>query len=1424
MKKKLRWLLCGLAWISQVKAQTAVPAGAGSYASFPPAAQATGGTGNFINDQPIYVADNKKNLPIPTNDWWTDLIVNGKNAGSLWAYPLVLDPDPHGLKLFFPTKLISQGTGMNMDYGGGITFGADGYEPNTAVAKEWTDWGLVISMPDSTGKKNMEVTSAHGVPFTWIETKGIDPRFTFDKSASYLTADGSPVQFPTNRSFVISTDGRYFGVHLDGQHMAEIQGQQFVQIDLGSQQHISRLVLNWENAFASGYSIQVSDDKINWRTIYTTFQGDGATDDFNVNGSGRYVKLALAEKGTIFGFSLFEMKVFNGETLVSQGKPVEVSSTQAPWAKEGVNDGDPNTRWASDMNQKEQLVLNTGLVDAFLALSALSGPSDLPYFDNFAFNKVTDTRFRYNYDSKGGKIQVNWDLTTKNLKGQADGATLQGFLPHLYADADHQISFTRYSYTTNHGALKLAEGNSFGFTYDFGGILSSYNAPYKDVTDKTPYDARIMFDQITKFSKRSDFGDDTYYGGKDLVNFAKYTLMAKELKHQAFGSLKAKTRQRLIDWLTYTPGEASHYFAAYERWKGLVGFNPSFDSYNFTDNHFHYGYFTLACAMYGMVDPDFLDQYGPMIRLIAKQYANWDRNDPAFPFLRTFDPWIGHSYAGGISSSNGNNQESSSEAMQSWIGLFLLGDMLNDDGMRQAGAYGYTSESYATLEYWFDWKRRNFPPDFGYKMAAIVSNQGSGHLTYFGDRPIYVHGIQYLPITPGFRYLARDTAWAQSEYADLMQETQQREGSANEAAFGQDWAHVALGYRQLFDPAYSAAFMSKNLTLPVNDPNYIMNEKTAGITYFYTHADQNLGTFSFKYHTDFPQSSVFERNGTFSHAVAYNPTSSEKTCTIYDLSGKAAGSFSVGPHEMATYPQLPDEGNKPEGCYGVSPVKAYASSGNPQAAIDGDIGSRWESKFEDPQYLVVDLGIITKVNKVTLTWERASAKDYNILASTDSLKWDTIAVKKDMPATEGNRVDLIDSIGHNYRFLKMDGRSRTTPYGYSLFEFEICGTAVEDTVLTAVKLPAMIQAEDFTSMSGVQTETNNDAGGGQDVGYIDAGDWMEYRVKAPRSGLYQFKLRVASPVDTGKLELYSDGVPLGAVIIPNTGAWQTYRSVTLSVKLKEGEQTLRILASGPFNINWLDITNGDTGAGTHIEAENYSAQSGIQTEPANDYAGGLDVGYIDPQDWLEYPVNIPAPGTYTVKYRIASPYDSGIIRLSAGSTVLGTTGIPDTKGYQNWATVTATATFTMAGQQTIRLTALGGNFNINWLEINDDQNSALSASARSFFDKPAVFNDGRQPGAPDIIVHQAVSPNGDGISDFLLIEGIEKYTQNKIIIIDLNGVKVFETSNYDNISHVFSGRSSFTGRLQRPGTYFYQLQYLREGKMINKTGYLLLKY
>jgi hypothetical protein len=136
---------------------------------------------------------------------------------------------------------------------------------------------------------------------------------------------------------------------------------------------------------------------------------------------------------------------------------------------------------------------------------------------------------------------------------------------------------------------------------------------------------------------------------------------------------------------------------------------------------------------------------------------------------------------------------------------------------------------------------------------------------------------------------------------------------------------------------------------------------------------------------------------------------------------------------------LPVNGQQPTGCYNLLPANVSASSGNPQAAIDGNQGSRWESAFADPQHLIVDLGVLSAVSKITISWEIANAKNYYLLGSADSISWDTIAVKSNM--SPGNRTDIIDNIGRNFRYVKMQGVTRNTPYGYSIWEMEVCGTA-----------------------------------------------------------------------------------------------------------------------------------------------------------------------------------------------------------------------------------------------------------------------------------------------------------------------------------------------------------------------------------------------
>jgi len=113
-------------------------------------------------------------------------------------------------------------------------------------------------------------------------------------------------------------------------------------------------------------------------------------------------------------------------------------------------------------------------------------------------------------------------------------------------------------------------------------------------------------------------------------------------------------------------------------------------------------------------------------------------------------------------------------------------------------------------------------------------------------------------------------------------------------------------------------------------------------------------------------------------------------------------------------------------------------------------------------------------------------------------------------------------------------------------------------------------------MSGVQTEACTDAGGGLNVGYIDAGDWMAYsNINFPYSGAYKIESRVASLNGGGVLsaDLNAGSIVLGQTSIPATGGWQNWTTVSQTVNVSAGTYAFGLYAvSGGFNINWVRIT------------------------------------------------------------------------------------------------------------------------------------------------------------------------------------------------------------------------------------------------------------
>jgi hypothetical protein len=89
---------------------------------------------------------------------------------------------------------------------------------------------------------------------------------------------------------------------------------QWLQVDLGSPQAISRVELNWETAAAKAFQIQVSNDAAAWTSVYSTTTSTGGNQSLTVTGTGRYVRMYGTQRTTGYGYSLWEFKVFGGST------------------------------------------------------------------------------------------------------------------------------------------------------------------------------------------------------------------------------------------------------------------------------------------------------------------------------------------------------------------------------------------------------------------------------------------------------------------------------------------------------------------------------------------------------------------------------------------------------------------------------------------------------------------------------------------------------------------------------------------------------------------------------------------------------------------------------------------------------------------------------------------------------------------------------------------------------------------------------------------------------------------------------------------------------------------------------------------------------------------------------------------------------
>src|SRR5580698_334576 len=149
-------------------------------------------------------------------------------------------------------------------------------------------------------------------------------------------------------------------------------------------------------------------------------------------------------------------------------------------------------------------------------------------------------------------------------------------------------------------------------------------------------------------------------------------------------------------------------------------------------------------------------------------------------------------------------------------------------------------------------------------------------------------------------------------------------------------------------------------------------------------------------------------------------------------------------------------------------------------------------------------------------------------------------------------------------------------------------------------------------------------------------------------------------------------------------------------------------AAVPGTVYAANYDTGGQGVAYNVTAANGSANGyrsdGIDLEATADTqdntgAGADDIGWTTAGQWFNYTVNVATAGTYTVAFRVSSPYgiaDAVHIDNASGTNLSGSVTIPNTGGYQTWTTVDASVTLP-AGQQTLTVNQDSNGWNFHYM-------------------------------------------------------------------------------------------------------------------------------
>lgn len=747
--------------------------------------------------------------------------------------------------------------------------------------------------------------------------------------------------------------------------------------------------------------------------------------------------------------------------------------------------------------------------EEYLSVALLPDNSEetLEYFRKHAYAFVTNSLISWNYDESASELRTTYTYETE-LREASNGnvnETLTALYRHQWKYAEQSLS--EFRYTSPRGEMKLSEGNEFSTLLPFSGILPA-------LPDQGDYNRQELRDMVEQTAGESLEAGDSYNNGKAMGRFAQLVNIADQL-----GAIEERDyfldqlKNRLEDWLT--AGGAQEY-SYNDEWNVLTGYPSGFGADNqINDHHFHSSYAIRSAAIVAQFDPEWAapENWGGMVNLLVKDSNNWERDDTMFPFLRSHDPYAGHSWAAGHGDfPDGNNQESSSESMNFASAVMLWGAVTQQDEVRDLGIFLHTNERTAIEQYWFDIDNAVYPETFPHVALGIVWGGKGSHATWFGADPEFIHGINILPINSGSLYLGRHPDYVLENYQEIVDER----GSQPTI-----WKDVLWEYLALADPDQALAYYN-------SDPSYEpFDGESRGHTLHWLHNLKKMGVRDTLTFADTPTYSVFRNDADEKTYAAFNPSSSDKVVNFSD-----GYSLTVPAGEMHSESLVTDDGSP------VVQLAADKTSGKPPLTVNFD-GSRSFARSGGTLEFDWDFGGLASSSQPDTTYTFTDPGEYTVKL--------TVTDEQGIAASDSVQVNVSE------RGTPYEGTAAVVPGRVEAERYDEGGEGVAYHDREEENIGGAFRPDE-----GVDIEPSS--GENFNVYWITAGEWIEYTIDVEESGSYTITPYVSTVPGFGNFRLYINNEDVsGQRNVLNTGGWQSWEPVTIEdVELEEGTQLMRI--------------------------------------------------------------------------------------------------------------------------------------------------------------------------------------------------------------------------------------------------------------------------